>query len=91
MSLHKTDLKDFLIEIYSLHPGDIYNVDVQQSKSFFNSKPAHKKLIIEGIKNLDFNGRKISVTITNKRGQKDESSFSHRDQKKKRKSKKKYY
>lgn len=85
------NLKDFLTEIYSLHPGDIYNVDVQQSKSFFNSKQAHKKLIIEGIKNLDFNGRKISVTITNKRGQKDESSFSHRDQKKKRKSKKKYY
>ena len=28
---------------------------------------------------------------TNKRGQKDESSFSHRDQKKKRKSRKKYY
>jgi ATP-dependent RNA helicase DeaD len=85
------NLKDFLTEIYSLQPGDIYNVDVQQSKSFFNSKPVHKKLIIEGIKNLDFNGRKISVTITNKRGQKDESSFSHRDQKKKRKSNKKYY
>ena len=85
------NLKDFLTEIYSLHPGDIYNVDVQQSKSFFNSKPVHKKLIIEGIKNLDFNGRKISVTVTNKRGQKDESSFSHRDQKKKRKSRKKHY
>ena len=85
------NLKDFLTEIYSLHPGDIYNVDVQQSKSFFNSKPVHKKLIIEGIKNLDFNGRKISVTVSNKRGQKDESSFSHRDQKKKRKSRKKHY
>ena len=85
------NLKDFLTEIYSLHPGDIYNVDVQQSKSFFNSKIHHKDLIIEGIKSLDFNGRKIRVSITNKRGQKDESSFSHRDQKKKRKSRKKYY
>ena len=85
------NLKDFLTEIYSLQPGDIYNVDVQQSKSFFNSKIYHKDLIIEGIKSLDFNGKKILVSITNKRGQKDESSFSHRDQKKKRKSKKKYY
>lgn len=85
------NLKDFLTEIYSLQPGDIYNVDVQQSKSFFNSKIYHKDLIIEGIKSLDFNGKKILVSITNKRGQKDESSFSHRDQKKKSKSKKKYY
>ena len=91
VKINNPKIKDFLTEIYSLHPGDIYNVDLQQSKSVFNSKIHHKDLIIEGIKSLDFNGKKILVSITNNRGQKDESSFSHRDHKKKRKSRKKYY
>ena len=46
------NLKDFLTEICSLNPGDIYNVDVQKSKSFFNSKPEHKDLIFNVSNNL---------------------------------------
>jgi ATP-dependent RNA helicase DeaD len=73
------NLKDFLTEICSLNPGDIYNVDVQKSKSFFNSKPEHKDLIFKIFNKFEIDKRPIRVNITNKRGQKDESSSYHKE------------
>ncbi len=73
------NLKDFLTEICSLNPGDIYNVDVQKTKSFFNSKPEHKDLIFNVFNKLEIDERTIRVNITNKRGQKDESSLYHKE------------
>ena len=60
------NLKDFLTEICSLNPGDIYNVDVQKTKSFFNSKPEHKDLIFNVFNKLEIDERPIRVNITNK-------------------------
>jgi ATP-dependent RNA helicase DeaD len=73
------NLKEFLTEICSLSPGDIYNVDVQKTKSFFNSKPEHKDLIFKVFNNFEIENRTIKVNITNKRGQRDESSKSHKE------------
>ena len=86
------NLKEFLTEICSLSPGDIYNVDVQKTKSFFNSKPEHKDLIFKVFNNFEIENRTVNVNITNKRGQRDESSKSHKERrfnknKKKKKSK----
>ena len=83
------NLKDFLIEICSLNPGDIYNVDVQKSKSFFNSKPEHKDLIFKVFNNFKIDKRTIRVNITERRGQKDESSSFNRERKYKREKRKK--
>jgi ATP-dependent RNA helicase DeaD len=83
------NLKDFLIEICSLNPGDIYNVDVQQSKSFFNSKPEHKDLIFNVFNNFKIDKRTIRVNITSRRGQKDESSSFKKERKYKREKRKK--
>ena len=73
------NLKDFLTELCSLSPGDIYNVDVQKTKSFFNSKPEHKELIFKVFNNFEIENRTINVNITNRRGQKDESSSYHKE------------
>lgn len=73
------NLKEFLTEICSLSPGDIYNVDVQKTKSFFNSMPEHKDLIFKVFNNFEIENRKIKLNITNKRGQRDESSKSHKE------------
>jgi len=73
------NLKDFLTELCSLSPGDIYNVDVQKTKSFFNSKPEHKELIFKVFNNFEIENRTINVNITNRRGQKDESSRYHKE------------
>ena len=73
------NLKEFLTEICSLSPGDIYNVDVQKTKSFFNSKPEHKDLIFKVFNNFEIENRTVNVNITNKRGQRDESSKSHKE------------
>lgn len=75
------NLKDFLTELCSLNPGDIYNVDVQKTKSFFNTKPEHKDLIFKVFENFQVENRKINVNITHKRGQKDESSKYHKERK----------
>ena len=83
------NLKDFLTEICSLNPGDIYNVDVQKSKSFFNSKPEHKDLIFNVFNNFKIDKRTIRVNITSRRGQKDESSSFKRERKHKREKRKK--
>ena len=83
------NLKDFLTEICSLNPGDIYNVDVQKSKSFFNSKPEHKDLIFNVFNNFKIDKRTIRVNITNRRGQKDESSSFKKERKYKREKRKK--
>ncbi len=73
------NLKDFLTELCSLSPGDIYNVDVQKTKSFFNSKLEHKELIFKVFNNFEIENRTINVNITNRRGQKDESSRYHKE------------
>ena len=73
------NLKDFLTELCSLSPGDIYNVDVQKTKSFFNSKLEHKELIFKVFNNFEIENRPINVNITNRRGQKDESSRYHKE------------
>ena len=83
------NLKDYLTEICSLNPGDIYNVDVQKSKSFFNSKPEYKDLIFKVFNNFKLDKRTIRVNITNRRGQKDESSSFNRERKYKREKRKK--
>ena len=75
------NLKDFLTELCSLNPGDIYNVDVQKTKSFFNTKPEHKDLIFKVFENFQVENRKININITHKRGQKDESSKYHKERK----------
>ena len=75
------NLKDFLTELCSLKPGDIYNVDVQKTKSFFNTKPEHKDLIFKVFENFQVENRKININITHKRGQKDESSKYHKERK----------
>ena len=75
------NLKDFLTELCSLNPGDIYNVDVQKTKSFFNTKPEHKELIFKVFNNFEIENRKININITHKRGQKDESSRYHKERK----------
>ncbi len=75
------NLKDFLTELCSLNPGDIYNVDVQKTKSFFNTKPYQKDLIFKVFENFQVENRKININITHKRGQKDESSKYHKERK----------
>ncbi|MBR9758081.1 MAG: DEAD/DEAH box helicase [Algicola sp.] len=63
------ELKDMLRDTLQLGKDDVFKVDVMGTFSFFNTETAHEKKVLETFNNLEYNGRKISVEITEEKGQ----------------------
>jgi len=57
-------LKDFLKATLNLTSEDVGKVDVMKTFGFFNTSKDLENKVIDAFKNLEYNGRKVSVEIT---------------------------
>lgn len=60
-------LKDFLKEALNFGRDDVGKVDVMDTFSFFNVDKSKTDTVLEILNNLELNGRKVSVEITEKK------------------------
>lgn len=61
-------LKDMLKATLDLGKDDVYQVDVMDTFSFFNTDSAITPLVLETFQALEFNGRRVHVEISSKPG-----------------------
>lgn len=61
-------LKDFLRDTLDLGRDDVYNVDVKESFSFFNTDSKHTDAILEFFTDFKMQGRFINVEISSNKG-----------------------
>jgi ATP-dependent RNA helicase DeaD len=65
---NRNSLKDFLAEVVKLHPRMIFNIDIKNSFSFFESESKYVDLFLAINKeNVEFNNRKIAFEVSSKR------------------------
>ncbi|MGE0567779.1 MAG: DEAD/DEAH box helicase [Bacteroidia bacterium] len=65
---NRNSLKDFLADIVRLHPRMVFNIDIKNSFSFFETESRYVDMFMAINKgNVEFNDRKVSVEISNKR------------------------
>lgn len=57
-------LKDFLKEELSLDQEEVFNVDVMETFSFFNTDKKHQEKVLETLSSLEWEGRKLSVEVS---------------------------
>jgi ATP-dependent RNA helicase DeaD len=65
---NRNSLKDFLADITKLHPRMIFNIDVKNSFSFFETESKHVDAFM-GLNSgdLEFNNRKVTFEVSTKR------------------------
>jgi ATP-dependent RNA helicase DeaD len=62
---NRNSIKDFLVEISNLNPRVIFNIDVKNSFSFFETENKHvDDFIALNKKGIEFNGRVISFEVS---------------------------
>ena len=61
-------LKDFLRDTLSLSQEDLFNVDVMESFSFFNTDKAHLAKVAEVFTDLKVDGRFVNVEVSEDKG-----------------------
>ncbi|WP_343486029.1 DEAD/DEAH box helicase [Allomuricauda sp. d1] len=59
-------LKDFIRDSLGLDKDDVYKVDTKGSFSFFNTDAAFTPLVLETFSDLNVDGRRINVEVSNK-------------------------
>ncbi|WP_338733395.1 DEAD/DEAH box helicase [Mangrovimonas cancribranchiae] len=62
------ELKDMLRDTLQLGKEDVFKVDVMGTFSFFNTETSQEKKVLETFNNIEYNGRKIKVEITEDKG-----------------------
>lgn len=67
---NRNSLKDFLADITRIHPRMVFNVDVKNSFSFFETEPRFTDQFLAACREgIEFNGRTVSLEISaNKKG-----------------------
>lgn len=65
---NRNSLKDFLADVVKIHPRMIFNVDIKNSFSFFETESKYVDLFLAINKeNVEFNNRKIAFEVSTKR------------------------
>ncbi|MBS1635516.1 MAG: DEAD/DEAH box helicase [Bacteroidetes bacterium] len=67
---NRMSLKDFLAEIANVQPRMVFNVDVKNSFSFFETEPRFTDQFLAASRaEVEFNGRPVSMELSNKKAE----------------------
>jgi len=72
------DLKDMIRDMLQLGKEDVFRVDVMGTYSFFNTESIHVDKVLETFNGVEYNGRQVSVEVTEDKKKKGNRKRDHK-------------